>query len=70
MASDLERTCGTSLAPVLLIMMPAAPNKPPVEPTESPDDVDFAPEAGPKDTEFKKEKDAKDLTSGGFDLIP
>ena len=51
-------------------MMPDAPKKPPVDPTERPSDDDFAPEAGPKDTEFKKEKDAKDLTSGGFDLIP
>ena len=51
-------------------MMPAAPKKPPVDPTENPNQVDFAEEAAPKDTEFKKEKDAKDLTSGGFDLIP
>ena len=44
---------------------------PPVDPaTMNPDDVDFAEEAAPKDTEFKNEKDAKDLTAGGFDPIP
>ena len=47
------------------------PKTPPVELEHTnPDDVDFAEEAAPKDTEFKKEKDAKDLTSGGFDPIP
>jgi hypothetical protein len=36
----------------------------------NPDDVDFAEEAGPRDTEFHTEKDAKQITSGGFDPIP
>lgn len=35
-----------------------------------PEDVDFAEEAAPKKTEFENEKDAKDLTAGGFDPIP
>lgn len=51
-------------------MMSAAPKKPPAPPPETPNEVDFAEEAAPKETEFKKEKDAKDLTSGGFDPIP
>lgn len=46
-------------------------NKPVAKPEPAnPELVDFAEEAGPKDTEFKKEKDAKDLTSGDFDRIP
>ncbi len=44
---------------------------PPVDPAPKPqEDADFAEEAGPKDTEFKQKKDAKDITSGGFDPIP
>ena len=53
-------------------MMPSTPKPQAAEPdVPTPaEDADFAPEAGPKDTEFKREKDAKALTSGGFDLIP
>ena len=49
----------------------AAPPKP-TEPTKpnATDEADFAEEAGPKKTEFESEKDAKDLTAGGFDPIP
>ena len=51
--------------------MSTSTKTPPVVPEPiSPDDVDFAEEAAPKDTEFKKEKDAKDITAGGFDPIP
>jgi hypothetical protein len=52
-------------------MMPST-TKPQAAEPELPtpaDHHDFAVEAGPKDTEFKNEKDAKALTSGGFDLI-
>jgi hypothetical protein len=45
-------------------------HEPTTNPEQNPDDVDFAEEAAPKDTEFKKEKDAKDITAGGFDPIP
>jgi hypothetical protein len=55
-------------------MIPESTSKPVPEPKtnpkQNPDDVDFAEEAAPKDTEFKKDKDAKDITAGGFDLIP
>jgi hypothetical protein len=52
-------------------MMTPTPKKPVAEPEhEKPEDVDIAGEAGPKETEFGNEKDAKDLTSGGFDPIP
>lgn len=53
-------------------MMPSTtkPQAAQPEPSTPADHVDFAEEAGPKDTEFKKERDAKALTSGGFDLIP
>jgi len=63
--------CGTQLAARETMM--ASTTKPQAAQPELPtpaDDADFAPEAGPKDTEFKNEKDAKALTSGGFDLIP
>lgn len=51
--------------------MTPTPKKPVPEPErEKPEDVDFAGEAGPKETEFGDEKDAKDLTAGGFDPIP
>jgi hypothetical protein len=44
---------------------------PPAQPSPSAaDDADFAEEAGPKQTEFDSEKDAKNLTAGGFDPIP
>jgi hypothetical protein len=61
---------GTRLAPRFDMMTPT-PKKPVAEPEhEKPEDVDIAGEAGPKETEFGNEKDAKDLTSGGFDPIP
>ena len=51
--------------------MTPTPKKPVVEHEhEKPEDVDIAGEAGPKETEFGDEKDAKDLTAGGFDPIP
>ena len=55
-------------------MTPSKP-KPQITPPASPpplpaDEADFADEAGPKKTEFDTEKDAKDLTAGGFDPIP
>ena len=44
---------------------------PPAQPSPNPPDPpEFADEAGPKKTEFESEKDAKDLTAGGFDPIP
>jgi hypothetical protein len=43
---------------------------PPQSPPDPPDQAEFADEAGPKKTEFESEKDAKDLTAGGFDPIP
>ena len=53
------------------------PIKPKPEPTppapttpNAAEKADFAEEAGPKKTEFDSEKDAKDLTAGGFDPIP
>jgi len=52
--------------------MNTTPRKPaqPAPPAPAPEDVDFAEEAAPKESEFKTEKDAKALTSGGFDPIP
>ena len=44
---------------------------PPAQPSPNPsDEADFAEEAGPKKSEFETEKDAKNLTAGGFDPIP
>jgi hypothetical protein len=71
-ARELEHAArGTQLAP-RETMMPSTTKPQAVEPEllTPADHVDFAEEAGPKDTEFKNEKDAKALTSGGFDLIP
>ena len=58
----------------LASMTPIKP-KPAAAPPETPtpnsaEKADFADEAGPKKTEFDSEKDAKDLTAGGFDPIP
>jgi hypothetical protein len=38
------------------------------DPPEPP--PDFAEEAAPKSSEFGTKKDAKEITGGGFDLIP
>ena len=71
-----EHTSAPSESPVehgLLFStsMTPPPKKPVAEPErEKPEDVDFAVEAGPKETELGTEKDAKDLTAGGFDPIP
>ena len=46
------------------------PQSPQPQPPTPADQTDFAEEAGPKKTEFENEKDAKDLTAGGFDPIP
>ena len=61
----------------LLPLASMTPIKPKPEPTppapttpNAAEKADFAEEAGPKKTEFESEKDAKDLTAGGFDLIP
>jgi hypothetical protein len=51
-------------------MSPTTKKPDPPPPAREPEDVDFAEEAGPKETEFKREKDAKEITSGEFDLIP
>ena len=53
-------------------MTPSNPKPQPAqpEPSKPADQSDFADEAGPKKTEFDSEKDAKDLTGGGFDPIP
>jgi hypothetical protein len=54
-------------------MSPATPElplkpKPERDPPEPP--PDFAEEAAPKSSEFGTKKHAKELTGGGFDLIP
>ena len=58
----------------LASMTPSKPKPqvtpPPQSPPDPPDQAEFADEAGPKKTEFESEKDAKDLTAGGFDPIP
>ena len=72
----LKHTSAPSASPVehgLLssTSMTPTPKKPVAEPErEKPENVDFAVEAGPKETEFGTEKDAKELTAGGFDPIP
>ncbi len=51
-------------------MLPTTKKPAPMPAPPMPEEADFAEEAGPKRTEFETEKDAKAITSGGFDPIP